>query len=204
MGSGLSHSQLGAVRIPDGVPSGSGHQQPDRARCGPIAGQAVAARGLPAPSASAGDARGCRAGRPSLHCAPFCGRCGTRLSGRPQPRGTPARQPDPGICRGRAFSSHPTHRVTPAQHLLLGLIGAYRKLWIPAQVALLGPAPACRFTPTCSAYAGEALRIHGAWSGTLLSARRVCRCHPWGGAGFDPVPPVNSPSPHSAVTLPSS
>ncbi len=49
----------------------------------------------------------------------------------------------------------------------------------------------CRFQPTCSAYANEALHVHGAWRGGLLTARRMCRCHPWGGSGFDPVPPVN-------------
>ncbi|MBV8061023.1 MAG: membrane protein insertion efficiency factor YidD [Alphaproteobacteria bacterium] len=48
----------------------------------------------------------------------------------------------------------------------------------------------CRFTPTCSAYADEALRIHGARRGGRLAMRRICRCHPWGGQGRDPVPPV--------------
>jgi putative membrane protein insertion efficiency factor len=46
----------------------------------------------------------------------------------------------------------------------------------------------CRFVPTCSAYALEALDSHGAWRGSVLAVRRICRCHPWGGAGFDPVP----------------
>ena len=47
----------------------------------------------------------------------------------------------------------------------------------------------CRFTPTCSDYAAEALIVHGPWRGGFLAARRLCRCHPWGGSGFDPVPP---------------
>lgn len=53
---------------------------------------------------------------------------------------------------------------------------------------------ACRFTPTCSAYAAEALRSHGALHGGRLAVWRLCRCHPWGGSGFDPVPPP-SPGP---------
>jgi uncharacterized protein len=46
----------------------------------------------------------------------------------------------------------------------------------------------CRFLPTCSEYATEAIIKHGAGKGTLLAAKRICRCHPWGGEGFDPVP----------------
>lgn len=46
----------------------------------------------------------------------------------------------------------------------------------------------CRFVPSCSEYAEEALRTHGAARGTLLTLRRLSRCHPLGGQGFDPVP----------------
>ena len=46
----------------------------------------------------------------------------------------------------------------------------------------------CRFLPTCSEYAVEAVRRHGAWRGAGLAARRIARCHPWGGEGYDPVP----------------
>jgi putative membrane protein insertion efficiency factor len=46
----------------------------------------------------------------------------------------------------------------------------------------------CRFEPSCSQYALEALREHGAFRGTWLTARRIARCHPWGGSGYDPVP----------------
>jgi uncharacterized protein len=53
--------------------------------------------------------------------------------------------------------------------------------------------PTCRFTPTCSVYAMEAIRSHGAARGTALAARRLLRCHPFtwlgGSSGFDPVPP---------------
>ena len=48
--------------------------------------------------------------------------------------------------------------------------------------------PSCRFTPTCSAYALEALRKHGAIKGLWLAAKRILRCNPWGGSGYDPVP----------------
>ncbi len=46
----------------------------------------------------------------------------------------------------------------------------------------------CRFTPSCSEYALEAVQKRGAWRGTGLAARRLCRCQPWGGCGYDPVP----------------
>jgi len=46
----------------------------------------------------------------------------------------------------------------------------------------------CRYLPTCSDYAAEALIRHGPLRGGLLAAGRLCRCHPWGGSGFDPVP----------------
>ena len=46
----------------------------------------------------------------------------------------------------------------------------------------------CRFQPTCSEYAIEALKTHGVLRGGWLAARRISRCHPWGGSGYDPVP----------------
>jgi putative membrane protein insertion efficiency factor len=65
---------------------------------------------------------------------------------------------------------------------LLGLVGLYRLLISP----WLGNN--CRFEPTCSAYAVEALRKHGAFRGSWLTLARISRCHPWGGSGHDPVP----------------
>jgi hypothetical protein len=48
--------------------------------------------------------------------------------------------------------------------------------------------PSCRFTPTCSHYSLEALKKHGLLKGGWLSLKRILRCHPWGGSGYDPVP----------------
>ena len=48
----------------------------------------------------------------------------------------------------------------------------------------------CRFDPTCSSYAIEALRVHGILTGGWLALKRIGRCHPWGGSGYDPVPDV--------------
>ncbi|HUO11903.1 MAG TPA: membrane protein insertion efficiency factor YidD [Caulobacteraceae bacterium] len=52
----------------------------------------------------------------------------------------------------------------------------------------------CRFLPTCSDYARDALILHGPVRGGCLAARRLCRCHPFGGSGFDPVPPRSAPN----------
>ena len=51
----------------------------------------------------------------------------------------------------------------------------------------------CRFVPSCSDYARDALSLHGPVRGSYLAARRLCRCQPFGGHGFDPVPPRSSP-----------
>lgn len=58
---------------------------------------------------------------------------------------------------------------------------------------LLGPLMGgkCRFIPTCSRYALDAYRARNPFSATFLTARRLLRCHPWGGGGYDPVPPEN-------------
>ena len=58
--------------------------------------------------------------------------------------------------------------------------------------------PKCRFFPTCSNYAVEALQTHGALTGSTLAIKRLCKCHPWHPGGFDPVP-GNSLKPSSAA-----
>jgi len=74
-------------------------------------------------------------------------------------------------------------------HVLIFAIRLYRWTVAPAQIFLFGPAGGCRFTPTCSQYAVEAIRTHGAIVGSWLATKRICRCHPWGECGHDPVPP---------------
>lgn len=73
----------------------------------------------------------------------------------------------------------------PIAASLRGLIHLYRWTLKPALP------PSCRYTPSCSAYALEALRHHGALRGGWLALRRLGRCHPWGGFGYDPVPPAD-------------
>lgn len=78
--------------------------------------------------------------------------------------------------------------VKPGQAFVVALLRAYRWLISPAKNFLVGQSGTCRFTPTCSAYALEAVQRHGTFTGCRLAARRLCRCHPWGGSGLDPVP----------------
>lgn len=77
--------------------------------------------------------------------------------------------------------------ATVSVRVLLVLIRGYQLLLSP----LLGGN--CRYHPTCSAYAREALLGHGLWRGGRLALRRISRCHPWGGHGHDPVPAPQNP-----------
>jgi uncharacterized protein len=75
-----------------------------------------------------------------------------------------------------------THvRTRPVGRALVRLIGLY-------QAARAGRPARCRYWPSCSTYAAEAIERHGAARGTYLASRRLLRCHPWGGHGVDPVP----------------
>jgi putative membrane protein insertion efficiency factor len=73
--------------------------------------------------------------------------------------------------------------MNPAQRLLIALIRIYQLALSP----FIGNQ--CRFTPTCSQYAREAVEKHGAIKGTWMAIRRIGRCHPWHAGGHDPVPP---------------
>jgi len=66
--------------------------------------------------------------------------------------------------------------------VLLAVIALYRRVLSPVLP------PACRYTPSCSEYAAEAVQAHGALRGSWLALKRLGRCHPFGGHGYDPVP----------------
>ncbi len=81
------------------------------------------------------------------------------------------------------------HKPSLPARILIGLIRLYQLTLSP----FIGRQ--CRFWPTCSHYGMEAIRIHGALRGSVLTVRRLLRCHPWSEGGVDPVPPA-SPSCH--------
>jgi putative membrane protein insertion efficiency factor len=74
--------------------------------------------------------------------------------------------------------------------MLRGLIRLYQLVLSPILP------PSCRYLPSCSDYAIEALASHGVVAGLWLAARRIARCHPWGGSGYDPVPPAGRRQAH--------
>jgi len=80
-------------------------------------------------------------------------------------------------------------RLYLAQNMLIRLfIRGYQLFVSPILSVIAGPGNGCRFEPTCSHYFLQAVELHGSWRGSWLGIRRLCRCHPWGGAGVDPVP----------------
>ncbi|MGV6804883.1 MAG: membrane protein insertion efficiency factor YidD [Ruegeria sp.] len=77
--------------------------------------------------------------------------------------------------------------MTPLAHLVALPVRAYR-LFLSPWVG-----HSCRYQPTCSVYALEALEKHGAVKGAWLAVLRITRCHPWGSSGYDPVPGTDAP-----------
>ena len=71
---------------------------------------------------------------------------------------------------------------SPLQWIFIAIVRLYQLVLSP----ILGPR--CRFQPTCSSYAIDAIKLHGGLKGGWLAIKRITRCHPWGGHGFDPVP----------------
>ncbi len=72
--------------------------------------------------------------------------------------------------------------------LLIGLVRGYQVLISPVLHFVTGPFSGCRFTPSCSQYFIDAVRSNGALRGSWQGICRICRCHPWGGQGYDPPP----------------
>ncbi len=72
--------------------------------------------------------------------------------------------------------------------LLIVLVRSYQLLISAPLHLITGPMSGCRFTPTCSQYFIDAVRVHGSVRGAWLGVKRIFRCHPWGGLGYDPVP----------------
>jgi putative membrane protein insertion efficiency factor len=90
----------------------------------------------------------------------------------------------------RPITVPPSHHDTGSRRPSAGLAAAVLLVAIRAYKVIVSPylPAACRFTPTCADYAAEAIGTHGAARGAWLATRRVLRCRPWGGHGFDPVP----------------
>jgi uncharacterized protein len=89
---------------------------------------------------------------------------------------------------GPAGHSSRFHLFLLPRFVLCFGIQVYRRVFSPAQVYLFGAQGGCRFTPTCSQYAMDAIREHGALAGGMLAVKRICRCQPFGECGHDPVP----------------
>src|SRR5579862_168345 len=98
-----------------------------------------------------------------------------------------------GIGRGGTDSEIRAGKANSMKPVLLVMLAFYRR-WISPGLHALSPG-GCRFAPTCSEYASEAIATHGAMRGMALAAWRLLRCNPFSHGGFDPVPP---PAPHKS------
>lgn len=86
------------------------------------------------------------------------------------------------------------------KRILLAALDLYR-YWLSPVIHALFPS-SCKFQPTCSRYASEAIELHGAWRGSWMAFHRLLHCHPFSRGGFDPVPiPMDGKGVVSAVTL---
>jgi len=84
--------------------------------------------------------------------------------------------------------------------ILLAMLEFYKR-WLSPALHAISPG-GCKFLPTCSEYAAEAIAIHGPLKGIWLALRRLLRCHPFGRGGLDPVPPAGSGRPFAHKPLP--
>jgi uncharacterized protein len=101
----------------------------------------------------------------------------------PESRAPESRAPEPIVEMPDPFTR--VRRPTIAASVLMAPIFAYQKYLSPLKAA-----PTCRFSPSCSSYALEALRVHGALRGSALAVARIAKCQPFHPGGFDPVPPA--------------
>jgi putative membrane protein insertion efficiency factor len=89
----------------------------------------------------------------------------------------------------RLFLKKPTKNPSPIARVMILIVRIYQCTLSPLKKFILFGAGCCRFHPTCSQYAIEAIKEHGFILGGWMALRRILRCHPWGKSGYDPVPP---------------
>src|SRR5579872_1958245 len=147
------------------------YQQKDRRRGGTEPGATAVAGIVPIASARTGWADGCGFGRSCIH---------RQQEIRGRRTGLFAGFAAGGCCwespqRAGKFAET---AMNIAQRILTALIRAYQAVLSPALGAFFGPSGTCRYTPSCSHYALDAVRVHGALGGSWLAVRRVCRCNP--------------------------
>lgn len=128
------------------------------------------------------------------HSSAMLSSCATPVRDHPTPSSPGHPSPAVPVARVPDIRSTPLRFVLalPA-HALLAAIWVYQRTLSPVLPVVLGPSCGCRFAPTCSHYAADAVRVHGAFVGTWLTLRRLVKCTPLHPGGFDPVPPRAAP-----------